>query len=496
MTDQTLIADATQLGKSSEGQFLLYLVVAVAISRLISLAFYPLMDTTEARYAEIARFMVETGDWVTPWFDPSVPFWGKPPLSFWMTAASFKLFGVHEFAARLPHWLAGLAVLWLVWGVAMRHSKRLAIWAIALLVGAAMFFLSAGAVMTDMAMLVGTTMAMRGFWLGLYGSAIERRRERWLLFIGLGIGLLAKGPIAIVLSVVPIFFWVVVSRNISVAWRELPWVRGSLLTLLIALPWYVLAEIRTPGFLDYFIVGEHFNRFLISGWKGDLYGSAHHFPRGTIWFFLLVDLLPWILVLPVLYIVQVVRAEKLQAVSNDRAWKNYLWVWGLTPAVFFTFAGNILWPYVLPGFPALALLTSTWLDRNSKPHIVDRFLSVGLATTTLLFGAYIVGLKVTGFDKERSQKALIADYQSRRQFDEQLIYVGARQFSADFYSKRQAIFVSDVSDLSNRTQYSSAYVAIPNNQIAIMPILLKTSLQFIAVHGRYTLYRADNEKSR
>jgi 4-amino-4-deoxy-L-arabinose transferase-like glycosyltransferase len=494
MTVHTSIGDATQSGESCKGRFLLYLVFAVAISRMISLAFYPLMDTTEARYAEIARFMVETGDWVTPWFDPSVPFWGKPPLSFWMTAASFKIFGVNELAARLPHWLAGLAVLWLVWGIAIRHSKRLAIWTIALLVGAAMFFLSAGAVMTDMAMLVGTTMAMRGFWLGLHGSAIERRHECWWLFIGLGIGLLAKGPIAIVLSLVPIFFWTIVSSNISVVWRNLPWVKGSLLTLLIALPWYVLAEIRTPGFLDYFIVGEHFNRFLVPGWKGDLYGSAHQFPRGTIWFFLLVDLLPWVLVLPVLYIIQLFRAEKLQTVTNDRAWMSYLWMWGLTAAVFFTFAGNILWPYVLPGFPALALLTSIWLDRNPKPHIVDRFLSVGLVTTTVLFAVYIVGLKVTGFDKERSQKALIADYQSRRQFDEELIYVGARQFSADFYSKRQAIFVPDMSYLSNRTQYSSAYLAIPNNQVATMPISLKKSLQLISVHGRYTLYRADHEK--
>ena len=96
------------------------------------------------------------------------------------------------------------------------------------------------------------------------------------------------------------------------------------------------------------------------------------------------------------------------------------------------------------------------------------------------------GKKVTGFDKDRSQKALIADYQSRRQFDEELIYVGARQFSADFYSKRQAIFVPDMSYLSNQTQYSSAYLAIPNNQVATMPISLKKSLQLISVHGRYT----------
>ena len=99
---------------------LLYLILAAAILRLLSLALYPLMDTTEARYAEIARIMVELDDWVTPWFDYGVPFWGKPPMSFWLTAISFKTFGVNEFAARLPHWLAGLAVVWLTWGMAAR----------------------------------------------------------------------------------------------------------------------------------------------------------------------------------------------------------------------------------------------------------------------------------------------------------------------------------------------------------------------------------------
>jgi 4-amino-4-deoxy-L-arabinose transferase-like glycosyltransferase len=119
---------------------LLCLILAAAIVRLISLGLYPLMDTTEARYAEIARNMVELNDWVTPWFDDAVPFWGKPPLSFWLTAASFKTFGINEFAARLPHWLAGLAVVWLMWGMAVRHSPRLALYATTLLVGSALFY--------------------------------------------------------------------------------------------------------------------------------------------------------------------------------------------------------------------------------------------------------------------------------------------------------------------------------------------------------------------
>ena len=67
------------------------------------------------------------------------------------------------------------------------------------------------------------------------------------------------------------------------AWKSVPWVSGTLLMLALALPWYVLAENKTPGFLDYFIVGEHWKRFVIKGWQGDLYGNAHSETPGTIW---------------------------------------------------------------------------------------------------------------------------------------------------------------------------------------------------------------------
>jgi 4-amino-4-deoxy-L-arabinose transferase-like glycosyltransferase len=306
--------------------------------------------------------------------------------------------------------------------------------------------------------------------------------------VGLGIGLLAKGPIAVVLSLVPIFAWVVISRNFSAVWNGLPWIRGGLITLCIALPWYLLAEIRTPGFLDYFIIGEHLNRFLVPGWQGDLYGSAHKFPRGTIWLFLMIDLLPWILLLPVFYVTRRLRSDKVNAAVEDRPWSIYLWLWALTPAVFFTFAGNILWPYVLPGFPAMAILASTWLERDSKPHVVDGLLAAGLVTTVILFYAYLIDLKNTGFDRERSQKALVTDYLSRRQFEEPLVYVGARQFSADFYSKRQVQYLPDIAFLAQRIENITGYVAIPNTLVPSLPQSLVNTLQLVNVHGRYTLY--------
>jgi 4-amino-4-deoxy-L-arabinose transferase-like glycosyltransferase len=100
-----------------ERRWLALLVAALAVVRLATLAAYPLMDPTEARYAEIARKMLETGDWVMPQFDYGIPFWGKPPLSTWLSAAAMAAFGINEFAARLPSFLlligCGALVHWL-----------------------------------------------------------------------------------------------------------------------------------------------------------------------------------------------------------------------------------------------------------------------------------------------------------------------------------------------------------------------------------------------
>src|SRR5665647_2327428 len=301
------------LNRIRAGGPLLWALAVLVAGRIATLGLYPLLDTTEARYAEIARKMVELNDWITPWFDYGVPFWGKPPLSFWMTAVSFKLFGINEFAARLPHFLGALLVAWLVWDWSTRRSRQEAWYSAALLAGSVVFFIAAGAVMTDMALVLGITLTMRGFWLGLHGTDAERGRERWLVFLGLIVGLLAKGPLVLVLAGIPIAVWAVLTGNVAKVLRNLPWLRGGLLTIVLAGPWYMLAEQHTPGFLNYFLVGEHWHRFVTSGWKGDLYGTAHAFPRGSIWLFAVAACLPWALLTP---IVALLRGKVAQLASQ------------------------------------------------------------------------------------------------------------------------------------------------------------------------------------
>ncbi len=148
--------------------------------RLATLGAYPLMDTTESRYAEIARKMLETGDWLMPQFDYGIPFWGKPPLSTWLSAASMAVFGVNEFAARLP----SLLLLRRLRRARLRGSRALRAGRDARAVdGGAVRddrprLRRAGAVMTDPALAFGTTLSMAGFWLAVRRAAPPRGAQR------------------------------------------------------------------------------------------------------------------------------------------------------------------------------------------------------------------------------------------------------------------------------------------------------------------------------
>ena len=396
--------------------------------RLATLGLYPLTDTTEARYAEIARVMLDSGNWLTPMFDTGVPFWGKPPLSFWFSALSMGVLGVNEFAARLGPLLAALFTLALLrcWPSTSietpenRANNPLFIRSALVFITTPLGFISSAAVMTDMAMVAGTTLSMVAFW-----RALRDPRPGcwpWLFFVGQAIGLLAKGPVAVVLSALPISAWLLWTGAWREVWQRLPWLRGGALTLLLALPWYWLAERATPGFLQYFIVGEHWYRFTQSGWKGDLYGVAHAQPKGRIWLFALVDVLPWLL--PALVWAWTERRAPADAArASERA---YLLCWMLAPCVFFTMSGNILPAYVLPGLPAFALLVAQLMQgRVGRP--ARGVLGLCALFTPLAFVALLLfgGARINA----ASDKLLL-----QGAAPEQVVYLLQRPESGRFYS--------------------------------------------------------------
>lgn len=460
------------------------------VVRLLTIGGYPLTDTTEARYGEIARKMLETGRWIVPQIDYGVPFWGKPPLSFWLTALSYKLIGVNEFAARLPSLLVGVATCALVYALALPRGRELALRATVVVATTALMMMSAGAVMTDPAMLLGTTLAMVGFWLALTTGS---RGWAYALFVGLAIGLLAKGPVAALLSLGPIGAWTLFTGRWRDVWRAVPWISGSVLTALLVVPWYWAAESQSPGFLHYFLIGEHWQRFTTTGWKGDLYGSGHPYPWGTVWAFALLGTLPW----SPWWLWRLSRREghlSLATLRSEGGWRLYLLCWMLAPMLMFTVSRNILPTYVLPGLIGFGMLVAETWQARALSHPRGRLVALGLVMPIVVAAVVFVVGPVVGF---QSQKALVAAYQhdtTRPKLP--LLYYLYRPYSAEFYSRGHAERVDDRVALEARLSVPGLhYVATLSDAYRAMPEGLRSQFEPVmtAAQGRIILLRHNSK---
>jgi 4-amino-4-deoxy-L-arabinose transferase-like glycosyltransferase len=456
-----------------------YTLAAIVLLRLLSLPFYPILDKTEARYAEIGMHMLQTGNWITPLIEPNVPYWGKPPLSMWLTALSYLAFGLNEFGARFSSFVIYGLLLYLTYRVGANERDRLfGLTAALVLSSMGLAFYLGGAVMTDPALTLGITLTMVGFWLG------TRRADRagsYLFFLGLPIALLAKGPIGVILPGLAIGAWIAWQRQWAATWRNLPWITGTCLVLVLALPWYYLAELKTPGFLRYFIIGEHFERYLVSNWRGDLYGSGRSLPLGTIWLLGFAATLPW----PFVWVTALLNGEQRSLVFNRHLlrdpWLGYLIAWALAPFVFFTLARNTLLTYVAPAMPALALLTAHVL-RNLQ---FDRFrLRIPLlaALTPLVFTAIIAAIQIAPRSVPMpSQVNIVRAYEGLRVGPRyNLIYLFDRPYSADFYTRGRAKLAKTTDGvIAAIEQADDPYFAISINRFGILPAALRERLETI-----------------
>jgi len=426
----------------TDRRFLIAALCALLVVRVLFMLWLPFTDTTEARYAEIARKMLETGDWITPQFDYGVPFWGKPPLHTWLSALGMQVFGINGFGARIFIFLSGLTVVGLTGSFMSRHMGRdHALVAMVVLFSSILFFGASAFVMTDMVMALGTTLSMVAFF-NCVASRSGSRAWGYLFFVGLAIGMLAKGPVAAVLTLMPIGLWVLIERRWSLL-SALPWLAGTVLFLTLTLPWYIAAELKTPGFLHYFIIGEHFERFTVSGWQGDLYGSGHARAKGLIWLHWLGAFLPWTLFAGWLLL----RARSIAADVRDdrRGWHSYLLLWSVAPMLLFTPAANILAAYVLPGLPAaVLLLVSLWGSVHGSPvKAIKTLFALAVSTATALFLTLTIMAHVAPDALNlKSQDALVTQA-ARIDPDMRLTYWGGRSYSAEFYTNGEAQAISD-----------------------------------------------------
>lgn len=427
----------------TDRRFFIWALAVVAMARLFGMAAMPLMDTSEPRYAEIARIMAETGDWITPWFEPGAPFWGKPPLSFWAQALGIKLLGVSEFAVRLPSFIVMAMLLLLIYQAADINSGRRTAQLAALIFSTMLLpLVSAGAVLTDPFLALGVTLSMLAFYVA---PLCPTWFWRYGFFVGIVIGLLSKGPLAVALIGVAIIPWLVFQADWRDRLRALPWISGSTLVVALSLPWYIAAEIKTPGFLQYFIVGEHFLRFVDGGWSGDLYGTAHERPLGSIWFELVVASSPWgpVGLVALLYFMLPRRRVKLIRFVRQPG-VAYLLAWAVAAPVFFTLSRNILWTYVLPSLPAVAMILACVVEPSiDEWKSKGRFYVVILAFSLVPIASIALGVvSLTNPNRLKTERELLATAAEEMQKGKTLYFVGSRPFSARFYSYGRAKLIS------------------------------------------------------
>ena len=323
------------------------LVVVFALMWFANLDYRRLIHPDEGRYAEIPREMVASGDWLTPRLD-GIKYFEKPALQYWLTAASYEAFGIRQWTARLWPALAGFAGVLFIGYVGFRlNGPRLGLYSAAALGGCLWYVLNAHILTLDAGLTFWMSVGFGALLLAQRGAATERERHAWMLFAwsALALAVLSKGLIGVVLPGASLVVYSLLTRDWAV-WRRLHLVAGLLLFALIAAPWFIAVSLRNPEFFHFFFIHEHFERFL----------TNEHHREGAWWYFipiLAVGILPWLTVL-------VCTAPRLWsgavADSNGFSWQRYALVWTVFIFVFFSVSSSKLPSYILPIFPALALV--------------------------------------------------------------------------------------------------------------------------------------------
>ena len=446
-------------------------VIIILIFRFILLGAIPLLDKTESRYAEIARLMYETKEWIVLQIDYGVPFWAKPPLSTWLSAISFSIFGVNELSARLPFYLLNVIII-VILGYWVKQSKTPFLLPAFILLTIPEFLLHTGVVSTDVALCFSMTLVMLSFWKAIQNN--NRSIWDYLFFIGIALGLLSKGPIALVLTGPPILIWLIIHKiKIKDLFSRLPWISGTLLTALIAIPWYILTEKRSPGFLDYFIVGEHFNRFIKPEWHGDLYGSGHSQPMGMIWLFLLLFTFPW------LQIVLIKLWKNRFTILKDK-WVSFLVLWLFWTPLFFTLSKNILHTYILPSTIPITLLMVHWWAAYKNKKTAFILSAIFPVAAIILF--VVLCFNQNYYKLLNSDKYLIQHQVAKTHDINQtpLFYWDDVSYSGEFYSRGRAKKITSQDQLKTLiNQNKPFYLVVKNKKIKDLPKAIKEPLTLL-----------------
>jgi 4-amino-4-deoxy-L-arabinose transferase-like glycosyltransferase len=348
---------------------------------------FGLIGADEPRYAQVAREMLERHDWVTPVLDGR-PWLEKPPLYYWQAMLSYSLFKVNDVAARVPSAMDATLLVVAIYLFFYHFRRGMEADAALMAASCAGVVGYARAASMDMALTAAFSMGMMAWWLWR-----ESDKKIYLaLFYGLiALGTLAKGPVAVVLAAAVIGLLAILAGDLRLVAKTL-WIPGVLLFGAIALPWYVLVQIRNPQFFREFILEHNLARF-----SSDLY---HH--REPFWYFLPVTVLalvPWTVIVMAAFF-ESVRAwwkkRKSDNAQPDLAlqFRIFTCCWLVVPVLFFSASQSKLAGYILPAIPAGALLLAESLREHlAKDEEVPKTVIVlhALVATAPMFPALLIG---------------------------------------------------------------------------------------------------------
>ncbi|MBZ5570775.1 MAG: glycosyltransferase family 39 protein [Acidobacteriia bacterium] len=322
------------------------------------LSSFGLVGADEPRYAQVAREMLARHDWITPTLGGK-PWLEKPPLYYWQAMLSYSIFGVSDWASRLPSAVDAALMVLAVYFFLRRFRPGSHLDGALMTASAAGVIGFARAASTDMPLAATFTIALLA-WYAWY----ESQAKLWLAiaYVFLGLGTLAKGPVAPFLAAMIVVIFATAKGEYRLLWRSL-WIPGILLACVIVAPWFVAVQLRNPEFFHTFILQHNVERF-----STNLY---HH--RQPFWFYIpvaLLGLVPWTLFAGAA-VVEAVRTwwgDRREMFRSENALGAFLTVWFIVPILFFSLSQSKLPGYILPALPAGTLLLAEYVRRHTTDH--------------------------------------------------------------------------------------------------------------------------------
>lgn len=353
--------------------FILFLILGPILFGFLDLRPFAVPD--EGRYVEIPREMVTTGDYITPRLN-GLKYFEKPPLMYWIQSFFIKTLGIKEWAMRLPLALMGLIGCFMIYAAGRFLFNRSSGLIAATILGSSLLYIVLSQLITlDMGVSFFLTACLLSFITAVNLQNNQRRLFMYCAAIFAALSVLTKGLIGLALPGLIVLIWVTLTNN----WKlliQLYLPTSILIFFAIATPWHVLVSLKNPEFFDFYFINEHFNRFL----------TTVHRRYQPFWFFIpiiIAGFMPWTsFMIKALY----------KGIKSAKKNPNILFflLWALVPFVFFSLSNSKLIPYILPVFPALALITAN--------HISDCIQKMqSLRFEIFVFSGICLAIMLTGF---------------------------------------------------------------------------------------------------